>query len=365
MLSLDTFSLRKSLRKKRRRHALALIASAIDYRRLKGLNTMEKNFKLLKSAVGGLVVVVCLMILGCSTLTRIDVGHIGVKVKLAGSDRGVQDMQLRTGWVFYNPLSEQIIEFPVSVQNIILSASRHEGNSEKDKTQDHGVDESITFSSIEGVNANADVGFSFHIDPQQAPHLYARFRQNDMRELAYGYMRNVLREAFSEVASKMPIQEIYGAGKSKMIAEVTTKCGANLGRDGIVIDQLTINGALRLPPNVADSINNAMAATQNAIQSENKVRQVKAEADQTVTTATGAAEAARQKATGEADALVIKTKAEAETRLVQAKSQAEANRILNSSLTPQVIQYKTVDTWDGKLPIYSGGGATPMLNLTR
>ena len=324
---------------------------------------MDKHLKLIKFAVVALVIAIGLSTFGCSTLTRIDVGHIGVKVKLAGSDRGVQDMQLKTGWVFYNPLAEQVIEFPVSVQNIVLSASRHEGGSDKDKGQDHGVDESITFSSIEGVNA--DVGFSFHIDPQQAPHLYARFRQNDMRELAYGYMRNVLRESFSEVASKMPIQEIYGVGKSKMIAEVTTKCGANLGRDGIIIDQLTINGALRLPQNVADSINNAMAATQNAIQSENKVRQVKAEADQTVTTATGAAEAARQKATGEADALIIKTKAEAETRLVQAKSQAEANRILNSSLTPQVIQYKYADTWDGKLPIYSGSGATPMLNITR
>ncbi|MDB4944199.1 MAG: Transposase, partial [Labilithrix sp.] len=317
---------------------------------------MFTNFRLVKVAAVALVVLVGTLVVSCSSVTRIDVGHIGVKVKLAGSERGVQDMQLKTGWVFYNPLSEQVIEFPVSVQNIVLSASRHEGNSEKDRGQDHGVDESITFSSIEGVNANADVGFSFHIDPQQAPHLYARFRQNDMRELAYGYMRNVLREAFSEVASKMPIQEIYGAGKSKMITDVTTKCGANLGRDGIIIDQLTINGALRLPQNVADSINNAMAATQNAIQSENKVRQVKAEADQTVTTATGAAEAARQKATGEADALIIKTKAEAETRLVLAKSQAEANRILNSSLTPQVIQYKYAESWDGKLPTYSGGG---------
>jgi len=324
----------------------------------------DNSVKFVKFVAAVLAVFICACIFGCSTLTRIDVGHVGVKVKLAGSDRGVRDMQLKTGWVFYNPLSEQVVEFPVSVQNIVLSVSKHEGTSDKDRGADHGVDESITFSSIEGVNANADVGFSFHIDPPQAPHLYARFRQNDMRELAYGYMRNVLRESFSEVASKMPIQEIYGAGKSKMIAEVTTKCGANLGKDGIIIDQLTINGALRLPQNVADSINNAMAATQNAIQSENKVRQVKAEADQTVTTATGAAEAARQKATGEADALVIKTKAEAETRLVQAKSQAEANKILNATLTPQLIQYKYADSWDGKLPVYSGAGAIPMFNMT-
>ncbi len=325
--------------------------------------TLQVN-KLIKYSIVVAVAVLALSIFGCSTLTRIDVGHIGVKVKLAGSDRGVQDMQLKTGWVFYNPLSEDVVEFPVSVQNIILSANKHEGSAKEDKDKDHSVDESITFSSIEGVNANADIGFSFHIDPAQAPHLYARFRQNNMRELAYGYMRNVLRESFSEIASKMPIQEIYGAGKSKMIAEVTKKCQENLGKDGIIIDQLTINGALRLPPNVAEAINNAMAATQNAVQSENKVRQVKAEADQAVAASMGAAESARQKAKGEADALITRTNAEAETRITQAESQAKSNKIINSSLTPQVIQYKALDTWDGKLPVYQGGGnPVPMVTV--
>ncbi len=311
----------------------------------------------------GLLALFSIIFCAC-TMTRIDTGHVGVKVKLAGSDRGVQDMQIKQGWVWYNPLSEQVIEFPVSVQNIVLTASPHEGNGDKDKeSKTHGVDESITFSSVEGVNANADIGFSFHIDPIMAPKLYARFRQNDMRELAYGYMRNVLRESFSEVASKMPIQEIYGAGKSKMLEDVTTKCREKLGVDGVVIDQLTINGALRLPQNVAEAINNAMAATQNAIQSENKVRQIKAEADQAVTKAHGDAEATRQKAQGEADSLVIKTESEAKARLVSSQSQAKANALLNQSLTPSVLQFKALDTWDGKLPVYSGSGAIPMIQI--
>ncbi len=328
-------------------------------------NTILQMNNLIKYSIVLVLAVIALSVFGCATLTRIDVGHIGVKVKLAGSERGVQDMQLKTGWVFYNPFSEQVVEFPVSVQNIILSSSKTEGSVDKEKDKaDHSVDESITFSSIEGVNANADIGFSFHIDPAQAPHLYARFRQNDMRELAYGYMRNVLRESFSEIASKMPIQEIYGAGKSKMIAEVTKKCQDNLGKDGIIIDQLTINGALRLPTNVAEAINNAMAATQNAVQSENKVRQVKAEADQAVAASMGVAEASRQKAKGEADALITRTNAEAETRITQAESQAKSNKIINSSLTPQVIQYKALDTWDGKLPVYQGGGnPVPMVSV--
>jgi hypothetical protein len=104
--------------------------------------------------------------LGCAATTRVDAGHVGIRVKLAGSDRGVQDMPIVTGWVFFNPLTEQIVIFPTSVQNVVWTQSPHEGKA---------YDESITFSSEEGVNVNADIGLSFHIDPSLAPRLYARF----------------------------------------------------------------------------------------------------------------------------------------------------------------------------------------------
>jgi regulator of protease activity HflC (stomatin/prohibitin superfamily) len=136
-----------------------------------------------------------------------------------------------------------------------------------------------------------------------------------------------------------------------MLNDVVTNCRNVLGKDGFVIDQLTINGALRLPQNVADAINRAMEATQNAIQSENRVRQVKAEAEQAITQAHGGAEAARQKAQGDGDALLIKARAE-----------AKANEIIRLSTTPAVLQYRALEDWDGKLPIYNSGNL-PMLTF--
>src|SRR5580692_3244835 len=288
-------------------------------------------------------VVALLLFAGCQMTTRVDAGHVGIRVKLAGSDRGVQDMPVVQGWIFYNPITEQIVIFPTSVQNVVWSANPHEGRP---------IDESITFSSSEGVNVNADIGLSFHIEPNLAPKLYSRFRQNDMTALADGYVRNTVREAFNDVASKMPVQDVYGAGKSKMLSETTQKCRDVLGKDGCVIDQLTLNGALRLPQNVADAINRAMEATQNAIQSENRVRQVKAEAEQAITKATGAAEAARQEAEGTADAL-----------LINARAEAKANEIIRLSMTAAVLQYRSIEHWDGKLPTYNGGGQLPMLTI--
>ena len=288
-------------------------------------------------ALGALVVAI-----GCQTTNRVDAGHVGIRVKLAGSDRGIQDMPVVTGWVFYNPLTEQIVLFPTSVQNVVWTQSVNEGRA---------LDESITFSSGEGVNISADIGLSFHIEPTLAPRLYGRFRLNDLSILSDGYMRNTVREAINDVASKLPVQEIYGAGKSKMLSDVAQKCRDVFGKDGIVIDQLTINGALRLPPNVMDAINRAMEATQNAIQSRNRVAQVEAEATQAITQAHGQAEAARQKAEGDGDAL-----------LIRARSEAQANEIIRLSTTPTVLQYRAIDHWDGKLPQYSAG-ALPLLTF--
>ena len=146
-----------------------------------------------------------------------DAGHVGIRVRLAGSDRGVQDMPVVTGWVFFNPLTEQIVLFPTSVQNVVWTQSPNEGRA---------IDESITFSSGEGVNISADIGLSFHIEPPLAPRLYGRFRLNDLAVLSDGYMRNTVREAFNDVASRLPVQEIYGAGKSRMLAAVASRSAA-------------------------------------------------------------------------------------------------------------------------------------------
>jgi regulator of protease activity HflC (stomatin/prohibitin superfamily) len=300
-----------------------------------------------KSLIGRLVLAVALLIGAgmalSSCATRIDAGHVGVRVKLAGSSRGVDDMPTVTGWVFFNPLTEQIIVFPISVINLVWTKDPHEGSAH---------DESITFSSAEGASINADIGLSFHVEPAKAPHLYLRFRKNDLNELAHGYVRNSVREAFNVVASAMPVQRIYGPDKGKLEADVRSRVQEQLGKDGFILDQLTINGALRLPENVATAINRAMEATQQAIQAENRVRQVKAEAEQSITQAEGAAKAATLRADGEAKA-----------RLITARAEAKANLVLRRSMSPIVMQYRALEKWNGRLPMMNGASSLPMLTF--
>jgi regulator of protease activity HflC (stomatin/prohibitin superfamily) len=300
-----------------------------------------------RSLISRLLLAVALLVgavvLFSSCVARVDAGHVGIRVKLAGSSRGVDDIPLVTGWVFYNPLTEQLVMFPTSVQNVVWTKDPHEGSPH---------DESVTFSSAEGANINADVGLSFHIEPTMAPHLYLRFRKNDLIELANGYVRNAVREAFNVAASRVPVQDIYGAGKGQLVADVNKRLTDQLGKDGFILDQLTINGALRLPESVATAINRALEQKQQAIQAQNRVAQVEAEARQAVAQAEGQANAARERARGDADA-----------RLITARAEARANLLLRRSMSPQVMQYRALEKWNGRLPLMNGGGTLPMLTF--
>lgn len=285
-------------------------------------------WKLVAAVVG---VLVALIILVSNMLTRVEVGNVGLRVNLAGPSRGVENVPIVTGWVWYNPFTEQIVEFPTRVLSVTWTRDRNEGD---------GYDESITFASSEGLTINADVGFAFHIEPSMAPRLYTRFRQADLDVLAHGYIRNIVRDALNEVASRMPVQDIYGAKKGELLVQSRLRVGEVFRRDGIGVDQLTFAASLRLPESVEQAINRSIEQTQAAIAAQNRVAQVEAEAKQKVAQANG----------------------EAEAVLMRAKAEAEANRMITQSLTPQLMDYKRLEKWDGKLPQVTGG-AIPFINM--
>lgn len=301
---------------------------------------------------GFLLLFLMLFGVGATSCTRVDVGHVGIQVSLAGSSRGVQNAPIVTGWVFYNPVTEDVIEFPTSIQNRIWGVSRTEGAPR---------DESITFASREGVSVNADVAIAYHIEGSKAPRLYARFRQADITVLTDGYIRNLTRDMLNEVASTMTVQEIYGPGKTTLLNNAQRRLNERLNGDGFMVDQLSFTAALTLPSNVVAAINASIGANQEAVQAQNRVAQVEAEARQNVARAEGVANAARAQARGEADAQLIRARAEAEAREIVAASQANAYRTLQPHLTPEILRLRQIDKWNGALPAYSGTGASVML----
>jgi regulator of protease activity HflC (stomatin/prohibitin superfamily) len=299
----------------------------------RGMELQSMVVRIVKWAFGLLALFIVVSIAFSSMLTRVDVGNVGLRVNLAGSARGVEEVPMVTGWVWFNPFTEQIVEFPTRVLSVTWTRDVNEGSP---------TDESITFASAEGLTINADVGFAFHIEPEMAPRLYARFRQADITVLAHGYIRNMVRDALNEVASTMAVQDIYGSKKGELLARSRKRIDDAFKNDGIGVDQLTFAASLRLPETVEAAINRTIEQNQAAISAQNRVAQVEAEARQKVAAANGDAEAI----------------------LTRAKADSEANRLLTQSLSPALMEYKRLEKWDGKLPQVTGSGGIPMLSLS-
>jgi regulator of protease activity HflC (stomatin/prohibitin superfamily) len=62
---------------------------------------------------------------------------------------------------------------------------------------------------------------------------------------------------------------------------------------------------------------------------------------------------------------VIKAQKESEAKINLARGEAEAHRILQDSLTPEILKNKTLERWNGDLPLVIGENTLQSLDLTR
>lgn len=268
-----------------------------------------------------LLLAVAILSQGCGT--RVEPGHVGIKVNLYGGNRGVQDLPVVTGMVWYNPITTTVYEYPTFVQTATWQRSNR-------------VNEEITFNSREGLVISADISLSYQLAADKAPHFYVQFRSDDIDHFTHGFFRNVARDAFNEEAASYSVEELYSNRKEEFLAKVRNRVNTQVSNYGIRLEQLGFIGAPRLPTNVMDALNGKIQAIQDAQRAQNQVQ------------------AAR---------------ANAEIAVARADGEARANQRLTASLTNQLLEWRRLEIqqqaiarWNGQLPQVSGQ-ATPFIQL--
>ncbi|HEY9611956.1 prohibitin family protein [Allocoleopsis sp.] len=63
--------------------------------------------------------------------------------------------------------------------------------------------------------------------------------------------------------------------------------------------------------------------------------------------------------------VVLRALKEAEAKVNLARGEAEAQRLLRSTLTPEILDKQAIDKWDGKLPLVVGKGGIKLLDLSQ
>ena len=203
--------------------------------------------KLKLAAAGAAAVVVVLVVYISETLTTIHPGHVGVSVKKC-SGGGVSSDPIPTGYYWRSLFCEEVVEYPTSVQTLVLAKSPHEGQP---------IDESITVTSSEGLPVNLDVSLSFTLDPAKVPSIYTKYR-NDIDVIAHNFIRQTIREGVQSAFAQFTAEQLYSTKREESRVQVQTFLTQRLGAEGFSIQQFTINET-RVPDAVVQAINSKVA----------------------------------------------------------------------------------------------------------
>jgi regulator of protease activity HflC (stomatin/prohibitin superfamily) len=261
----------------------------------------------------GLAVIAGFAIIG---LERIDAGHVGIKVNLIGTGKGVDNATEVTGWVFYNRFTTKIVEFPTFVQHKEYKQTIEDGKVTSD--------ESFVINSKDGSEFHVSPLLNYSVQREKVPYIFTKYRV-ELSAIEQGFLKTAVYDAFRVVANSYTADELI-SNRELFEIKVRKNLEGHLLPEGFILAQFTSN--LVYPETFKKAIEAKNNAVQSALRAENEVKTAEAQAKIKVATAEGNAQA----------------------MLTSAKAEAEANRLKQTTLTPLLLQLEWVNKWNGKLP---------------
>jgi len=278
-------------------------------------------------AIAGAIILAFFAFVGCE---RIDAGHVGIKVKMAGNEQGVQGVTAVTGWCFYSRLTESIYEFPTFVQH-------KEYNVEKDEDGKVILDESFIVNSKDGSEFHVSPILNYSVRPEKVPYVFAKYRK-PLKDIENGFIKTAVYDAFRMATNKYTADSLI-SNRELFESKVRQILEKQLNSEGFMVNQFTSN--LVYPKTFKQAIDAKNAAVQKAFQIENEVKQTEAQAKISIVKVEAAAKIR-----------VINAEAYANATLKEAEADAKAGKLRLSYISPTYINYIIASTWDGKLPQY-------------
>jgi len=270
--------------------------------------------RIVVTAVPAAVLLLLVASVGLVSCSKVEPGHVGIKVSNFGSGAGVSDQALGVGY-YLTPPGTAIYEYPVYTSTYAWTAGKEQSE----------ANEEISFQDKSGLGVSADVSVAYHVEAAKAPILFQKYR-TDMMGIVAGPLRNAVRNAIVERASAMGVEDIYGPQKAALIAGAQKDVSAYFAPYGLIIDQLYWASNIRLPDTILAQINARVANEQQALA---------------------------------AQATVATKEAEARAEVAEAQGHAQSTQIEAAALkaSPEILRQRAIEKWDGKLPTYIGANA--------
>jgi len=251
-------------------------------------NPMLQKYKTTGRTLGLIVVLIGIII---SSIVQIDAGEIGIKV-LFGS---VKNDVLGSGLHLVNPLYE-VKKVDVKTQNYTMSGVHDEGN--------QLGDDAIRVLTSDGLEVTIDLTVLYRVVADDAPKL---FQQTGL-DFKDKIVRPITRTKIRDNAVYYQAIELFSTKRDEFQQRIYKSIEDDFRKRGLMLEQLLVRN-ITLPNSVKASIESKINAEQDAKKME---------------------------------FVLQKEKQEAERKRVEAQGIADYQRIINTGLTDQQLQYEQI-----------------------
>jgi len=276
-------------------------------------NPALARFKAAGRIVGFLFILAGIL---ASCVIQVAPGEIGVKI-LFGS---VQKDVLRSGLHFVNPLLE-IKKVDVKTQNYTMSGIHDEGQK--------GGDDAIRVLTSDGLEVTIDLTVLYRVVADDAPRLLIETGSDFTDKI----VRPITRTKIRDNAVYYQAVDLFGSKRDEFQQRIYKSIEADFKNRGLMLEQLLVRN-IALPNSVKASIESKINAEQDAKKME---------------------------------FVLQKEKQEAERKRVEAQGIADYQRIINTGLTDNQLQYEQIKAMkelalsQNAKVIVMGKGNTPLI----
>jgi regulator of protease activity HflC (stomatin/prohibitin superfamily) len=254
---------------------------------------LKNNPALVKFKPIGRIIGVIFILLGIfnACVKQIDAGEVGVKV-LFGS---IQNEVMGSGLHFINPLLE-VKKLDIKTQNYTMTGVNDEG--------DKAGDDAIKVLTSDGLEVTIDLTVLYRVVASDAPRLL-RETGDDYRDKI---VRPITRTKIRDNAVYYQAVDLFGSKRDVFQQRIFKSIEEDFKKRGLLLEQLLVRN-ITLPNSVKASIESKINAEQDAKKME---------------------------------FVLLKEKQEAERKRVEAQGIADYQRIINTGLTDQQLQYEQI-----------------------
>ncbi|MFH0840901.1 MAG: prohibitin family protein [bacterium] len=241
-----------------------------------------------KKAIWTIIIAVLIIWLFFASIVIVDAGETGV-YSLFGK---VKDQELRSGFHLVIPLAKVDI-LTIRTEEYTMSGISTEGKK--------AGDDAIIALTKEGLNVDLDMTVLYRLDEEKAAELYKTVGLNYEEKIIRPAIRSTIREVIAQYEAK----DIYSEKREEAAQKIMDNLKEDTESRGIIIETVLLRN-VKLPENLATSIQEKLQAEQEAQKYE---------------------------------FILQKEIKEKERKIIEAEGQRDAQSIINQSLTTNYLYY--------------------------